>query len=78
MVPRLWAREVAELVRDAAVVTIDGGAHAVQYSQPEAVAEASRRFVRNVVFAEPLATLIGDRFTPSERERYVPYGLPGE
>lgn len=28
------------------------------------------------IFTELLATLIGDRFTPSEWERYVPYGPP--
>jgi hypothetical protein len=28
------------------------------------------------IFTELLATLIGDRFTPSEWERYVPYDSP--
>lgn len=49
VVPLRWAREVAALLRDVAVVTIDGGAHAVQFSEPEAVADAVRRFARKVV-----------------------------
>jgi 2-hydroxy-6-oxonona-2,4-dienedioate hydrolase len=44
VVPLGWAREVGELLGGAAVATIPGGGHAVQFGEPEAVAREIGRF----------------------------------
>src|SRR5688572_25830601 len=48
VVPPRWARRVAELLGGARVVTIPGGAHAIQFSAPGEVAAAIRRFAREL------------------------------
>jgi 2-hydroxy-6-oxonona-2,4-dienedioate hydrolase len=48
IVPDRWAQEAARLLGGAAVVTVPGGAHAVQFSVPERVAEPIRRFVQQI------------------------------
>ncbi len=49
VVPLRWAREVGALLGDAPVVTIPGGAHAVQFSQPGLVAREIARFILEFV-----------------------------
>lgn len=46
LVPRRWAREVAQLLPHARAVEIAGGSHAVNHSRPRAVAEIVRPFLQ--------------------------------
>lgn len=60
VVPLRWARELARLLGGAEVVTIPRGGHAVQFSEPEAVAREIRRFLGAGV-ASTETTAAGDQ-----------------
>jgi pimeloyl-ACP methyl ester carboxylesterase len=44
--PRAWAEQVARLIPAARLATVEGGGHALNYSQPLELARIARPFLR--------------------------------